>query len=59
MAARHLTDEKVLVGMLRNSRLPTVIVEGKEDHQIYLWVEGCTSIQKANVCCPWVGERRS
>ena len=49
MAARHLTDEKVLVGMLRNSRLPTVIVEGKEDQQIYQWMERCTSIQKANV----------
>lgn len=49
MAARHLTDEKVLVGMLRNSRLPTVIVEGKEDHQIYLWVERCRDLQKANV----------
>ena len=47
MAARHLTDEKVLVGMLRNSRLPTVIVGGKEDHQIYLWVEGCAGIQKS------------
>ena len=49
MAVRHLTDEKVLVGTLRRSGLPTVIVEGKEDHQIYQWVERCTSIQKANV----------
>jgi hypothetical protein len=49
MAVRHLTDEKVLVGTLCRSRLPTVIVEGKEDHQIYQWVEKCTGIQKANV----------
>ena len=49
MAARHLTDEKVLVGMLRNSHLPTVLVEGKDDHQIYQWVERCAGIQKANV----------
>ena len=49
MAARHLTDEKVLVGMLHNSHLPTVLVEGKDDHQIYQWVERCAGIQKANV----------
>ena len=49
MAARHLTDEKVLVGTLRRSRLPTVIVEGKDDHQIYQWMERCAGIQKANV----------
>ena len=49
MAARHLTDETVLVGMLHNSRLPTVIVEGKDDHQIYQWVERCAGSQKANV----------
>ena len=49
MAARHLTDETVLVGMLHNSQLPTVIVEGKDDHQIYQWVERCAGSQKANV----------
>ena len=49
MAVRHLTDEKVLVGTLRRSGLPTVIVEGKEDHQIYQWVERCAGSQKANV----------
>lgn len=49
MAARHLTDETVLVGMLHNSHLPTVLVEGKDDHQIYQWVERCAGIQKANV----------
>lgn len=57
MAARNLTDEKVLVGMLRNSRLPTVIVEGKEDHQIYQWVERCRGLQKANVLS--VGGRKT
>ena len=35
--------------MLHNSQLPTVIVEGKDDHQIYQWVERCDGIQKANV----------
>ena len=49
MAARHLTDETVLVGMLHNSHLPTVIVEGKDDHQIYQWVERYAGSQKANV----------
>ena len=49
MAARHLTDETVLVGMLHNSHLPTILVEGKDDHQIYQWVERCAGIQKANV----------
>ena len=49
MAERHLTDEKVLVGMLHNSHLPTVLVEGKDDQQIYQWVERCADLQKANV----------
>ena len=48
MRANPLTEE-VLVGMLHNSHLPTVLVEGKDDSQIYQWVERCTGLQKANV----------
>jgi len=37
------------VTMLRRSYLPTVIVEGKDDLQIYQWVERHIGIQNANV----------
>ena len=37
------------VATLRRSRLPTVIVEGREDMQIYQWAEKRVGIQKANV----------
>ncbi len=58
MAARHLTDETVLVGMLHNSHLPTVLVEGKDDHQIYQWVERLLAAKK-QMYCRWAGKRRS
>ena len=37
------------VTTLRHSQLPTVLVEGKDDVQIYQWVERRVGIQKANV----------
>ena len=48
MPAQYLT-ENVLVATLRRSRLPTVIVEGKDDMQIYQWAERRIGAQKANV----------
>ena len=48
MPAQYLT-ENVLVATLRRSRLPTVLVEGKDDHQIYQWAERRVGIQSANV----------
>ena len=48
MLAQYLTAD-VLVETLRRSRLPTVIVEGKDDMRIYQWVERRVGIQKANV----------
>ena len=38
-----------LVAALRRSSLPTVLVEGQEDMQIYRWVEACLGTQTANV----------
>ena len=38
-----------LVATLRNSTLPTVIVEGKDDMRIYRWVEQHFGSQNANV----------
>ncbi len=37
------------VTTLRHSHLPTVIVEGRDDMQIYQWTERRVGIQKANV----------
>lgn len=37
------------VTTLRHSQLPTVLVEGKDDVQIYQWAERRVGIQKANV----------
>ena len=48
MPVQYLT-ENVLVATLRRSRLPTVIVEGKDDMQIYQWAERRVGVQKANV----------
>lgn len=48
MPAQYLT-ENVLVATLRRSQLPTVIVEGKDDMQIYQWAERRVGIQNANV----------
>ena len=48
MPAPHPTVDE-LVAALRRSRLPTVIVEGKDDMQIYRWVEGCIGSQNANI----------
>ena len=48
MPTQYLTED-VLVATLRRSRLPTVIVEGKDDMQIYQWAERRVGIQKANV----------
>ena len=41
--------ENVLVQTLRRSYLPTVIVEGKDDEQVYRWVEARIGTQNANV----------
>ncbi len=48
MPVPHPTVDE-LVEMLRRSRLPTVIVEGKNDMQIYRWVEARVGSQNANV----------
>ena len=48
MLVLHPTVDE-LVAALRQSRLPTVIVEGKDDMHIYRWVEGRIGSQNANV----------
>ena len=48
MPASHPTVDE-LVAALRRSQLPTVIVEGKDDIQIYRWIEGRVGSQNANV----------
>ena len=48
MPAPHPTVDE-LVATLRRSQLPTVIVEGKDDVQIYRWVEARVGSQNANV----------
>ena len=49
--------ESVLVSVLRRSRLPTVVVEGKDDEQIYRWTEARIGTQNANVL--FVGGRET
>ena len=48
MPAPHPTVDE-LVAMLHHSQLPTVLVEGKDDIQIYRWVEGRIGSQNANI----------
>ena len=48
MPVLHPTVDE-LVAALRRSRLPTVIVEGRDDMHIYRWVEGRIGSQNANV----------
>ena len=48
MRENPLTEE-VVVASLHRSQLPSVIVEGTEDQQIYQWLERSVGIQKANV----------
>ena len=48
MPVPHPTVDE-LVAALRRSQLPTVIVEGKDDMQIYRWVETRVGSQNANV----------
>ena len=48
MPASHPTVDE-LVATLRRSQLPTVLVEGKDDIQIYRWIEGRIGSQSANV----------
>ena len=38
-----------LVSTLRRSRLPTIVVEGKEDMQIFRWMEDVLEVHKADV----------
>lgn len=45
-----------LVSTLRRSRLPTIIVEGKEDMQIFRWVEDMLEVSEADIL--GVGGRR-
>ena len=49
--------ESVLVPALHRSHLPTVIVEGKDDEQIYRWTEARIGTQNANVL--FVGGRET
>ena len=48
MPVPHPTVDE-LVETLRRSRLPTVVVEGENDMQIYRWVEARVGNQNANV----------
>ena len=48
MPTPYLTVEE-LVATLRNSDLPTVIVEGQDDMRIYRWVEERLGSRTANV----------
>ena len=47
-AKRHPTVDE-LVSMLRRSELPTVIVEGKNDMQIFRWMEEHLKVHKIDV----------
>ena len=42
MCQRHLTVDE-LVSTLRRSKLPTVVVEGRDDIQIFRWMEDLLS----------------
>ncbi len=48
MPVPHPTVDELVAALCR-SRLPTVIVEGKDDMQIYRWIEGRVGSQNANV----------
>ena len=48
MPVPHPTVDE-LVETLRRSELPTVVVEGENDMQIYRWVEARVGNQNANV----------
>ena len=48
MPVPHPTVDE-LVATLHRSQLPTVIVEGKDDMQIYRWIEARVGSQNANV----------
>lgn len=48
MPRLNLTVDE-LVDTLRRSRLPTIVVEGKEDMQIFRWMEDVLEVHKADV----------
>ena len=50
-----IVDE--LVSTLRRSRLPTIVVEGKADMQIFRWMEGLLKIKIHDVDVHGVGGR--
>ena len=48
MLQRHLTVDE-LVSTLRRSKLPTVVVEGRDDMQIFRWMEDLLKIHEVDV----------
>ena len=48
MLQRHPTVDE-LVFTLRRSKLPTIVVEGKEDMQIFRWIEDVLEIHEADI----------
>ena len=48
MLQRHPTVDE-LVSTLRRSKLPTVVVEGRDDMQIFRWIEDLLEANKADI----------
>ncbi len=48
MAQRHPTVDE-LVSILRRSKLPTVVVEGRDDMQIFRWMEGLLEVHQVDI----------
>ncbi len=48
MLQRHPTVDE-LVSTLRRSKLPTVVVEGRDDMQIFRWMEDLLEVHEVDI----------